>query len=141
MNVVARFARARIFVSFPAVLMLAASAFIGTTGLVTALMYSQNQISEFREQASENDEQAQCRSRINGYVEGLSIAQDIALGSGLLDRLGPNDDSAFADSVRAYQEAVKQLQSAKDYREDAVDVCLRNPNFDPVTDIKAGGPP
>lgn len=82
-----------------------------------------------------NNDQAECRSRIVGYVEGLSITQDIALGDGILDRLGPNDDTVFDLAIQNYREAVGSLRLAKEYRERSVEVCAEDPDFDPATDI------
>lgn len=91
-------------------------------------------------QAKENNDQAECRSRIVGYVEGLQITLDLALGTGILDRLGANDDAVFQSAAEAYAEGVRHLDSARRYREDAVEVCVADPNFDPKRDIEPPPP-
>lgn len=87
---------------------------------------------DLQRQGNVNNAEAECRARIEGYVDGLSITQDIALGTGLLDRLGPNDDDVFQEAVEAYASAVRELEQAKGYQEDSVKICASDASFDPA---------
>lgn len=78
---------------------------------------------------------SECRSRIIGYVDGLSIEQDSALGVALLDRTGASNDEVFREARKSYEDATARLTVAKDYRERAVEVCDADPDFEPQTDI------
>jgi hypothetical protein len=80
--------------------------------------------------AEANNAEAECRSRIIAYVDGLRIQHDVLLGTGLLDRVGVRDDPAFADVVAAYDTVVTALEIAAPYRENAVEVCKADPGFD-----------
>lgn len=95
---------------------------------------------DLKAQVNANNAQAECRSRIVGYVDGLDIDSRIAQGDGLLDRLGDSNDAIFEQAIADYRVAVGALKIAKEYREQAVEVCAADPAFDPDTDIVEGGP-
>lgn len=87
------------------------------------------------ENASNNAE-SECRSRINGYVEGLSIELSVAEAFGLLDATGSEDlPISRQEAVKRATDAASRLEVARSYRERAVEVCAENPHFNPQTDI------
>lgn len=88
--------------------------------------------SDLKAAADESKEQTECRGRISGYVEGLSIANATALGSGLLALYAEGDESAtFQRERAAYRETTDLLRDAIPYRSDAVAVCAKDPAFEP----------
>jgi hypothetical protein len=89
---------------------------------------------DLKSAAEANNAEAECRSRIIAYVDGLRIQHDVLLGTGLLDRVGVQDGPTFAAVVEAYERVVTTLETAAPYRENAVEVCKADPDFD-VADI------
>lgn len=81
--------------------------------------------------ADESKAEAECRSRIVGYVEGLSISSSISLGRALVDRVGPRDDAAFDIERQRFAASIERLAAAKKIREKATEVCANDPGYDP----------
>lgn len=112
-----------------AIILLTASAIAGNLA-----QFDQKQ--DLKSQADLNNAESECRGRIVGYVEGLSIELSIAETLGLLDQVGAEDlPLTFEEAVDAATSAALRLNAAKDYRERSVEVCAANPNFNPTRDI------
>lgn len=86
---------------------------------------------DLKSQANVNNDELECRERIEDYVDGLSIDLLTSLGSGILDRLGPSDDEAYREAIDEFTDAAEALVVAADYGARSVEVCSDNPDFDP----------
>lgn len=112
-----------------AIVLLALSATAGN-------MVQWQQRGDLQAQADANNVEAECRSRIVGYVEGLSIELSVAEVFGLLEATGAEDlPVSRQEAVERATAAAGRLETAKDYRERSVQVCANNPGFDPTSDI------
>lgn len=112
--------------------MLALSAFLGN-----AAQWVDR--SDLKSAQDASKEQTECRGRISGYVEGLSITNATALGSGLLALYSEGQDSArFRQERDLYDKTTRLLREATPYREQSVSVCAKDPDFDPETISGAG---
>ncbi len=116
-----------------AVLLLALSAVFGNAA-------QGEQKTDLERQNNANNAEAECRSRIVGYVDGLKIDESLALGSAIIDRLDARDQVMFEEAIDRYRSAIGQLEIARDYREKAAEVCGDNPQFQPSTDIPLAVP-
>jgi hypothetical protein len=126
---------ARVRISGAAVVLLCASAVLGNVGQYIDRDRAEDQLRAFRQAAALDNTEAQCRSRIVSYMDDLKDQRDNALGDGILDRLGPNDDETFNRAQAEFTEAVRRLDLAEPFRARAVEVCAANPEFDPEVNI------
>lgn len=125
MSRVGRFFRAPVLVSKASVLMLAASSFVAIIGLFLALVFAQ-------QQAEASDAKAECRSRVVGYVAGVEQVRDSAGWRGLLAAVDTGD--VPDEDLEIAREASDRLDGdLATLREQLVDLCAADPDFDPVT--------
>lgn len=122
--------------------MFAAAALVACVGLVVAVLFAQSQ-------ADASDAKAECRARISNYVGALQGDLAVATASGLLRAIPPKDlpqDLArlpltFPEAVAQTATSSSRLIELRQVREDAVEICTKNPDFDPATyDPKEGAP-
>jgi hypothetical protein len=137
LNALARPFTTRIRISGAAVILLCASALTGNFGQFIDRARADDQIKRLEASQDADTDEAECRSRIVGYVEGLSIELNVTGSLALLARREGSDlPITFDEALERAAAAAVRLEAAKGYRESAVEVCAENPDFDPTYDIK-----
>jgi hypothetical protein len=87
--------------------------------------------------ADETKAETDCRSKIIAYTDSLRIDLQIAEAVALLEKVGTDDDVVFNAAVVDATAAVADLKPAAKVRENATEICAKDPDFD-VADIPRG---